>query len=140
MYHSSKLQLYSFQEFLDNYVRRKVSRARLENWLYRPNTQTPHNSRSSSPGLPSSSGDNISIYNGGQETIKERTHRSSEPLQFSNTIPSPSSRNNSYGRLPLVLLSPNLHSTGSTLQLNTVNKVFLVRLHHFEEIQNIFFC
>ena len=132
------MQLYSVQEFLDNYVRRKVSRARLENWLYRPNTQTPHNSRSSSPGLPCSSGDNISIYNGGQDTIKERTHRSSEPMQYSNSIPSPSSRNSSYGRLPLVLLSPNLHSPSSTLQLNTVNKVFLVRLDHFGEKQNIF--
>ena len=111
------------QDFLDNYVRRKVSKARLENWLYRPNTQTPHNSRSSSPGLPYSSGDSNGTFNGSQENQNVRHHRSSEPIQFSNSIASSSQRNSSYGRLPMMLLPPNIQSLNSnSMQLNVSNK------------------
>ena len=94
----------------------------MENWLYRPNTQTPQNSRSSSPGLPYSLGDTNGPLNGNQETNNVRHHRSSEPIQFSNSIASSSSRNSSYGRLPMMLLPPNIQST-NTMQLNVSNKV-----------------
>ena len=117
--------LYLLKDFLDNYVRRKVSKARLENWLYRPNTQTPQNSRSSSPGLLYSSqySDNNGPPNGSQDTANNvKHHRASEPIQFSNN--SPSSRNSSYGRLPLLASTTNLQSPSSnTLHLNISNKV-----------------
>ena len=123
----------SLQDFLDNYVRRKVSKARLENWLYRPNTQTPHNSRSSSPGLPYSSSDSNGPFNGNQENQNVRHHRSSEPIQFSNSIASSSQRNSSYGRLPMMLLPPNIQSPNSnTMQLHLSNKASNIYYQNFD--------
>ena len=122
------------QDFLDNYVRRKVSKARLENWLYKPNTHTPQNSRSSSPGLlySSSYGDNNGPTNGTQDTTNNVKHqRVSEPIQFwNNSMNSSSSRNSSYGRLPLMASTSNLPSivnqsikNPNSLHLSVSNKV-----------------
>ena len=115
-------------------MRRKVSKARLENWLYKPNTQTPHNSRSSSPGLlySSSYGDNNGPPNGTQDTSNNmKHHRASEPIQFwNNSMNSSSSRNSSYGRMSLMASTSNLPSilnqsikNPNTLHLNVSNKV-----------------
>ena len=110
-------------------MRRKVSKARLENWLYRPNTQTPQNSRSSSPGLLYSSqySDNNGPSNGNQDN-NYKHHRASEPIQFSNnSIASPSPRNSFFGRSPLVASTTNLQSTiPNTLHLNINDKVNII--------------
>ena len=120
---------------MDNYVRRKVSKARLENWLYKPNTQTPHNSRSSSPSLlySSSYGDNNGPPNGTQDTTNNmKHHRASEPIQFwSNSMNSSSSRNSSYGRMSLMASAV----PGFFINQGHYSKNFIVRVSncHTEE-------
>ena len=109
-------------------MRRKISKSKLENWLFRPGTQaSPHLSRSSSTAvLYTSPGDSNVIGAHGPDLglENERHHRSSEPIQYSHSISS--SRNSSLGPVPMMTLTtpPTLQSPiSNTPNLIINNKV-----------------